>query len=874
MTSRRRSASFALLLFLFLTVNIHAGTSGPVPRRSYSIRWRVLNNGLGTSPLCQSELALTNSGRSTLSRTGWALYFNFYQEIGPLPQTSTVRITRINGDFYRLEPASSFLPLEPGHTIAIPMNFALPIINASLAPSGFYFVFTGADGSPSQPLPVTHFEVGRFTDSNQTSRGKGDVLPTDSPQVRFAENRALTQLPLDQVGKVLPTPAYTQRLEGATRITSRTIVVCSPQLESEADYFVSVLQPLLGARLRIGVQDVSAGSIRLVLAKPTTGSLHEIDDEEGYRVEVAPRGQITISASTATGVFYGIQTLRALIPVKYYRLPHPSIRIDAGVIEDAPRFHHRGLTLDVARNFQSKQTIFKLLDAMAFYKLNKLQLHLADDEGWRLEIPGLPELTQVGGRRGHTLEEADRLIPSFGSGPSTDPAISHGSGYYSRADFIEILRYASRRKIDVIPEIESPGHARAAIKSMQARFRRLMRQGNAEDAQTYLLTDPDDKSSYESVQGWHDNVMNICMPSTFNFMRKVFKELVKMYAEAGSTLRVVHVGGDEVPQGAWMGSPACGIGAGTAITNHSAAQLRSNYFQQIDAILHEMGLIAATWEEGLIRPDSTGSLVPDLSFLDNHPLAYAWNNVWGEENMGTAYILANRGYDVIMAQASNLYFDMPYSKDPEEPGNYWAGFVDARQVYEFLPLNLYASERADLMGKLVHPCEAFREREQLEVSGKSHIVGLQGSLWAEHILGQSTMEYSLFPKLLALAERAWAQQPAWESDCNGLNSAAFARDWNEFSNQLGQRELRRLSYLNGGFQYRIPPPGAVIEKGILKANVSFPGLSIRYTTDGSEPNARSTRYVMPVAVAGTARLRTFDPMGRGSRTSIVQSRDN
>jgi hexosaminidase len=295
--------------------------------------------------------------------------------------------------------------------------------------------------------------------------------------------------------------------------------------------------------------------------------------------------------------------------------------------------------------------------------------------------------------------------------------------------------------------------------------------------------------------------------------------------------------------------------------------------EKINAILSHSGLTTATWEEGLIRQDSTRRPVPDLSLVNSRPLAYAWNNVWGEDNTGIAYMLANSGYDVVMAQASNLYFDMPYSKDPDEPGNYWAGYVDTRQVYELSPLNIYASERADSMGNPVNPCLALQGREQLRESGKSHIIGLQASLWSEHILGQSALEYSIFPKLLALAERAWARQPAWESDCNGLNSAAFARDWNEFSNQLGQRELRRLAYMNGGFQYRIPPPGAVIEEGILKANVSFPGLSIRYTTDGSEPNAKSTRYVMPAAVAGTARLRSFDPKGRGSRTSTVQTKD-
>ena len=137
-------------------------------------------------------------------------------------------------------------------------------------------------------------------------------------------------------------------------------------------------------------------------------------------------------------------------------------------------FRYRGVHLDVARNFQSKATVKKLLDLMAFYKLNRLHWHLTDDEGWRIEIRALPELTDVGARRGHTLDEANHLVPSHGSGPFADDATSPGNGFYSQDDFVEILQYAHARHITVIPELDFPGHARAAIKAMEARHRRLM----------------------------------------------------------------------------------------------------------------------------------------------------------------------------------------------------------------------------------------------------------------------------------------------------------------------------------------------------------------------------------------------------------------
>ena len=145
---------------------------------------------------------------------------------------------------------------------------------------------------------------------------------------------------------------------------------------------------------------------------------------------------------------------------------------------DAPRFGYRGFMLDVARNFQPKASVLRTLDLLARYKLNKFHFHLTEDEGWRLEIPSLPELTSVGARRGHTLDSSAFLPPAWGSGPLVDRP--WGSGFYSRADYAEILRYAAARHIEVIPELEMPGHARAAIKAMEARQRALLKAGDAE----------------------------------------------------------------------------------------------------------------------------------------------------------------------------------------------------------------------------------------------------------------------------------------------------------------------------------------------------------------------------------------------------------
>jgi hexosaminidase len=398
-----------------------------------------------------------------------------------------------------------------------------------------------------------------------------------------------------------------------------------------------------------------------------------------------------------------------------------------------------------------------------------------------------------------------------------------------------------------------------------------MKEGRSEEARAYLLADPEDTSHYESVQGWKDNVIDVCLPSSLRFMQQVFAALNGMYAEAGTPLKVVHVGGDEVPEGAWLGSPACTRQNGQPLTDKDAARLRGNFLDGLGALLKPMGITMASWEEGMVKREAGKQPVVETRYLDNHPLVFTWNSVWGNDNVGTAYMLANAGYDVVMAQASNLYLDMPHEKDPEEPAQNWAGYVDTNDVFAFAPTNLYASAREDTLGNPIHPCTEFAGKERLSEAGGKHLVGVQASLWSEHILGSAMMESMFFPRALALAERAWARQPAWEQECEVRGSAAFARDWNEFANRLGQRELPRLAYLDGGYAYRIPLPGAAIEKGLLQANINFPGLTIRYTTDGSEPDARSSRYDGPVAARGIVKLRAFDVRGRSSRTTTLDA---
>lgn len=169
------------------------------------------------------------------------------------------------------------------------------------------------------------------------------------------------------------------------------------------------------------------------------------------------------------------------------------------------------------------------------------------------EIDGLPELTDIGSKRCHDLEENTCLLPQLGSGPFADVPVN---GFYSKQDYIDIVKYADARQIQVIPSMDMPGHSRAAIKSMEARYRKLVAEGKAEEAKTYLLSDAADTTVYSSVQYYNDNTLNVCMESTYQFVDKVIDEIVKLHQAAGQPLTRYHIGADETA-GAWKQSPAC-----------------------------------------------------------------------------------------------------------------------------------------------------------------------------------------------------------------------------------------------------------------------------------------------------------------------------
>jgi len=846
-------AACAVVLLTFLARC--AGEPMPEPANAPSfaiaLSWEVLQNPVNEPLQARSRLTLANVGETPMPAADWAIYFNFGRLIDSAGVAGPLAVSHLNGDFYRLTPRAAFQPLAPGDSVAIDIPSQDWLIKHTDAPAGFYLV-AGADITP-----IADVRIAPFIRPEQTTRFPGDLLAVPTAASRFAENALLTPLPLPTLPPVTPTPMRFERTGTTLTIGSDTRIHHALGLEREAAYLAGALGDLFITPPAVAPsEERGPGIVALVTSAvdaPASGA-----PDEAYRLTMSPEGGVVIEGATPAGVFYGIQSLRALLPPD---ASGDSVAVDAVNLLDAPRFGFRGMHVDVARHFHDARSIERLLEAMAFYKLNRLHLHLSDDEGWRLEIPGLPELTEIGGRRGHTLDESDRLYPSFGSGPAPDA--SAGSGFYSRAAFIDLLRFAAARHIEVIPEFDFPGHSRAAIVAMEARHRRLTTAGDP-DAGAYRLRHPDDRSTYRSVQMWDDNVVDVCLPSTLAFVRHVIDETVALYREAGAPLTTFHAGGDEVPVGAWVGSPACQ-------SQHASPDpeaLKEAFFDTVYAMVAAHRLTMGGWEEIALHHGPAGK-TPSEVLRGKRVRPNTWNTVWGWGDEDNAYRLANAGYEVVMSNASDLYFDLAYDKDPEEPGYYWAGFVDTYHAFAFTPLDLFKSARFDRMGAPLNPVALARGRTALTDEGRGRILGIQGQLWGENATSRDALEYLLFPKLLGLAERAWARAPAWETSTPFEGATHRAEAWNVFANQLGQRELSRLDRLAGGLAYRIPPPGVLLLDGLVHANAAFPGLTIHYASDGSEAGPDSPRYEAPLPVGGAHQFRTVDSRGRTSRAVYI-----
>ncbi|CAC5362528.1 HEXA_B [Mytilus coruscus] len=777
------------------------------------------------------KVTFNNKALKSLSGLNWKIYFysffiveskHILSEDGlytkpegyTLPNVN-LKLRHENGGLFSMSPTTGFIGLPPNGKREITFFAANWAVSKTDIPPNWYIT---ADGLDARVIDSTKEGfVGEFTSAKQWKRKKEDRYDPYSPMARY--QRYKTTNPNVQMKMIIPTPKEITNHDTTNLLhISGNVTIVHSGLDNEASFLTD--------KYSFDISNTaSTNGVNIYLSTNNT-----IPSAEGYTLTANPSEKsVIINGKTNAGVLYGVQSLISL-------LSHER-SISQMKIRDEPRFEFRGMLIDVARNFIPKKVLKKMIDAMAMYKMNKLHLHLADDEGWRIEIDGLPELTEVGSKRCHTENEDLCLIPQLGSGPYNTTS---GSGFYSIQDYKDILSYAKKRHIEVIPEIDMPGHARAAIIAMEARYRKY-NATSINQAEKYRLIDPDNDSKFLSVQIFKDNAVNPCIESTYVFIDKIVSELQAMHSAVGHPLNIYHFGGDEVAKTAWVNSTKCNqlhlSGDAESIRN----KLKKYFTKRLDNITFSHGLNMAGWEDGF----NAGNGMPfDRGMYQNHQVySNAWDNVWEWGKARRAYNYANSGYKVIMSHETHLYFDHPYEPDPEERGLYWAPrYTDSYKSFRFLPDNLYENIDVTRMGAPLNKSYVcgVNNNKCPSLQKPENIAGMQGHLWSETILSEDNFYYMVFPRLLAVAERAWHKAP-WESVGHQTKrNRDMNNDWDNFAATLGKKELNRLDSM--GIKYRIPPPGGSLDGGEIKFNTAFPGLTVELSTNSQTWNNETIPY--------------------------------
>lgn len=471
------------------------------------------------------------------------------------------------------------------------------------------------------------------------------------------------------------------------------------------------------------------------------------------------------------------------------------VALPAAVITDYPSSEYRAVMIDIARNYQTPEEMHRIVDLLADYGLNTLHFHFSDDEAWRLEMQSLPELTGVAARRGYTTDIHGDFLPQiFAGNGSTEATDGTANGFFTRQDFISFLHHADSLGIVVIPEVESPGHARAAANAMAARARHT-------GDHSYIMQEVGDTSRYVSAQNYVDNVMNPGLEGTFKFMDTVADELIDIYAEAGVPLTAIHIGGDEVPRHCWDGSDAVRrLMEREGLT--STKEVQSYFTRRVVDSYRKKGIPVLGWQEVALgnTPEVDRHIIPAIYGTN------MWNTLSRDGATVTVDRAAAKGYPVILSNVDKLYFDMVYNLHPDERGLNWGGTTN-----EFDALAAYPDSMCTVEGAVIR--------------------GLSGQVWSETIRSAADLERMLLPKMVGLGERAW-------------NSAPTYTDADFHAVVLGQMPRWR----DRGLAYHLHMPGikAGSVPGTVTFNSAYPEATIHYTTDGSRPTAAS-----PVAAPGT-----------------------
>ena len=411
--------------------------------------------------------------------------------------------------------------------------------------------------------------------------------------------------------------------------------------------------------------------------------------DEEYRIEIGRKSTV-VRAAGFHGVLYAVETIKQMLQEAIYGKSvgvSADWRLPCAVISDRPRFSYRGMHLDCARHFFSVDAVKRYLDIMAVYKLNRFHWHLSDDQGWRVEIKRYPELTLIGGYRSGTM---------IGRDFNSDDGIRYG-GYYTQDQIREIVDYASKLGITVIPEIDLPGHMLAAL-----------------SAYPWLGCSG---GPYEAWHKWGvaDQVLCAGKETTYEFLENVLSEIAELFPS-----EYIHIGGDECPKTEWENCPHCQAKIAELGLKGDGRFSAEQYLQcyvtsRMQDFLATKGKKIIGWDEILEGELAEGATV------------MSWRGVEGGREA------ASNGFDAIMTPTSNCYFDYMQSKDTDSEPVGIGGFLPLEKVYAFEPL------------------------EGLPAGAEKHILGVQANLWTEYIATEEHLQYMLLPRLMALSEVQWCE---------------------------------------------------------------------------------------------------------------------
>ncbi|WP_070962321.1 beta-N-acetylhexosaminidase [Vibrio sonorensis] len=611
---------------------------------SYRVDLAVLSE---QPKFCRFGLTLHNLSDQDLS--GWQ--FQFIADRFILPDSISHGSIRQIGSFCTIFPDQEILPANQHFYCEFSIN---------TAPLRFY-----TDGFKDALICNTQGEA---------------LFPVDITPIAlaspFKERSSIPDVDSAELA-VIPKPNKMERFTGEFTLTANSQITLQASTSEKA---ATWLQEELQRIYQFNTPSIGQSDI-LYRNNPTL-------DEGEYQVIVSSTG-IRLEAGTSSGFVHATATLLQLIQpsAEQNKLIVPFVKI-----VDTPRYRYRGVMLDCSRHFHPVERVKRMINQIAHYKFNTFHWHFTDDEGWRMEVKAFPELTDIGAWRG--------------PGCTLDPQFSHLSevygGFYTQDEIREVIAYAQERAITIIPEIDIPGHCRAAVKSLP-----------------HLLHDPEDQSEYRSIQHYTDNVLSPGLPGTYEFIDKVLEEVAELFPSPW-----VHIGADEVPEGVWLKSPSCQkLMAEKGYSD--AKQLQGYLLRYAERKLRSLGKRMVGWEEA-----QHGNKVSKDTVI------YSWLSE------DAALNCAKQGFDVILQPAQYTYLDMASDYAPEEPGVDWAAVIPLENAYRYEPL------------AEVDENDPMRKR----------ILGVQCGLWCEIITHQKRMDYMVFPRITAMAEACWTNksQRDWE----------------------------------------------------------------------------------------------------------------